>query len=43
MPQYMVPLAVESMEQLPHNANGKIDRIALARHYRDYFTETDNS
>ena len=41
LPGYMVPLAVESMEQLPHNANGKIDRIALARHYRDYFTETD--
>ena len=42
MPQYMVPLAVENMQQLPHNANGKIDRIALARHYRDYFTATDN-
>lgn len=38
LPQYMVPLAVESMERLPHNANGKIDRKALALHYKDYFT-----
>ena len=38
LPQYMVPLAVESMEQLPHNTNGKIDRKALAMHYKDYFT-----
>lgn len=38
LPGYMVPLAVESMEQLPHNTNGKIDRIALARHYKDYFS-----
>jgi len=39
LPQYMVPLAVESIGQLPHNSNGKIDRVALARQYKDYFSE----
>ena len=39
LPQYMVPLAVESMQRLPHNVNGKIDRVALARHYHDYFAD----
>ena len=38
LPQYMVPLAVEGMDQLPHNTNGKIDRKALAAHYKEYFT-----
>lgn len=30
IPQYMIPGRVVYMEQLPHNANGKIDRKALA-------------
>ncbi len=42
LPQYMVPLAVENIDQLPHSANGKIDRIALARHYQDYFSNINS-
>lgn len=42
LPQYMVPLAVESSDRLPHNANGKIDRIALARQYKDYFSNINS-
>ncbi len=43
LPLFMVPLAVVSMKQLPHNVNGKIDRLALARQYQDYFSSQAES
>ena len=31
IPQYMLPNRMVYLEQMPHNANGKIDRKALAQ------------
>jgi acyl-coenzyme A synthetase/AMP-(fatty) acid ligase len=40
LPAYMVPTHVECRDQLPRNANGKIDRPALAAASASIFTET---
>jgi len=39
LPNFMVPLAVIVRDSLPHNANGKIDRRALADEYRSIFQD----
>jgi acyl-CoA synthetase (AMP-forming)/AMP-acid ligase II len=39
LPAYMVPAKVFLHEELPRNANGKIDRAALAARYRELFEE----
>ena len=39
LPAYMVPLEVIEREALPRNANGKIDRKALAAEYASLFGE----
>lgn len=39
LPAYMVPAAVYLRESLPRNANGKLDRAALAAEYRDVFAD----
>jgi acyl-CoA ligase (AMP-forming) (exosortase A-associated) len=40
LPTYMVPSHVEWRESLPRNANGKIDRPALADLFKALFTES---
>ena len=35
---YMMPQKVIILSDLPYNANGKVDRQELKRHYRDIFT-----
>ena len=37
LPAYMVPAELRFQEALPRNANGKIDRRALADEYHDFF------
>ena len=39
LPAYMVPLKVIILDELPHNANGKIDRSLLSRTYQNFFME----
>ena len=39
LPNFMVPLVVIVRDSLPHNANGKIDRRALADEYRTIFQD----
>ncbi len=39
LPNFMVPMAVIVRDSLPHNANGKIDRRALADEYRSIFQD----
>ncbi|WP_448212670.1 acyl-CoA ligase (AMP-forming), exosortase A system-associated [Colwellia sp. MEBiC06753] len=36
---YMVPKKVIVLEHMPHNANGKIDRAALNRDYKQFFMD----
>ena len=36
---YMVPKDIIVLDNLPHNANGKIDRAYLNKHYKNYYTE----
>jgi acyl-CoA synthetase (AMP-forming)/AMP-acid ligase II len=36
-PNYMVPHSVQWKDELPRNANGKMDRTALAAEYADHF------
>ncbi|MEW6990638.1 acyl-CoA ligase (AMP-forming), exosortase A system-associated [Colwelliaceae bacterium 6441] len=36
---YMVPKKIIVLKQLPHNANGKIDRSLLSATYKNYFME----
>lgn len=36
---YMVPKKIIVLSELPHNANGKIDRATLHKTYQNYFTE----
>ncbi len=33
LPRYMVPTRLTAFEQLPRNANGKIDRVAIREHF----------
>ena len=35
LPAYMMPERVETMTALPHNANDKIDRVALTKWLED--------
>ena len=39
MPQYMVPMQIVERASLPHNANGKIDRKALASELANTFQQ----
>jgi len=39
LPAYMVPAAVFLRDDLPRNANGKIDRAALSREFRELFAQ----
>jgi acyl-coenzyme A synthetase/AMP-(fatty) acid ligase len=34
IPKYMLPVSWRRMETLPANANGKVDRVALAEMFR---------
>lgn len=38
LPNYMLPKELIQLDKMPKNANGKIDRNALASQYRDFFT-----
>ncbi|WNO62279.1 acyl-CoA ligase (AMP-forming), exosortase A system-associated [Rheinheimera sp. MMS21-TC3] len=38
LPNYMLPKQLIQLDKMPKNANGKIDRNALASQYRDFFT-----
>ena len=33
LPKYMFPNVINRIDVMPHNMNGKIDRIALKQHY----------
>ena len=39
LPNFMVPLAVEKVDSLPRNPNGKIDRKLLSNEYQDIFQQ----
>jgi len=39
LPNFMVPLAIELMDTLPLNQNGKIDRKRLSAEFADHFQE----
>ena len=41
LPNFMVPLRVLTMESLPRNPNGKIDRRKLVEEYDELFREED--
>ena len=36
VPEYMVPDLVLKIDRMPHNANGKIDRLFLIQNYKQY-------
>ena len=40
LPPYMIPLAIEWIPALPLNANHKIDRPALMKQFRNYFSQS---
>ena len=42
VPNYMLPLSVQWKEALPRNANGKLDRIAMAKEFAGLF-QSDES
>ncbi len=42
LPNFMVPLAIEQRNNLPRNANGKIDRKLLCSEYQDIFNQDLN-
>ncbi|WP_083256602.1 acyl-CoA ligase (AMP-forming), exosortase A system-associated [Rheinheimera salexigens] len=42
LPNYMLPKQLIQLQQMPKNANGKIDRNTLAGQYRDYFQQINN-
>ncbi len=35
IPEYMIPSAIKILPELPKNANGKVDKIALRKHFMD--------
>ena len=39
LPGFMVPQQVISLDSMPKNSNGKIDRVQLAARYQDLFQE----
>jgi len=41
LPTYMVPLRIAWRDELPRNANGKLDRPALAAEVADFFAEAN--
>lgn len=43
LPNYMKPKKVLVLEELPHNANGKIDRSLLNKQYKTYFSDQVNN
>jgi acyl-coenzyme A synthetase/AMP-(fatty) acid ligase len=40
LPTYMIPAHVEWRDELPRNANGKLDRASLAAHFQQHFSGT---
>lgn len=43
LPNYMLPKQLIQLDKMPKNANGKIDRNALASQYRDFFTRENKN
>lgn len=42
LPKYMFPNVINRIDAMPHNMNGKIDRIALKRNYQQLKQLSDN-
>ena len=39
LPRYMIPNYVRKLEQMPHTANGKVDRVTLMKYHQENTTK----